>query len=171
MPSVNITLTRDALAPGLLRSVVRELIDEFLDCHGGARTREVRSLTVSARVVEIDADKYFICGDVAEKPRYEIEFVTFPNVLDAPTKQRLAERATEIVRRADSFPSIEEDDRIWCFFREIADGDWASGGVIYTSRDVVRWLARRSQTNRRRKEPAAAEVEIQSSRAALEAPV
>jgi phenylpyruvate tautomerase PptA (4-oxalocrotonate tautomerase family) len=152
MPSINITLTRDALEPSVLRSVVRELIDEFLDCHGGARTRDLRSLTVSARVIEVDADKYFICGDVAEKPRYEIEFVTFPKVLEAETKRRLAKRAAEILRRADSYPSSEEDDRIWCFFREIADGDWASGGTIYTSREVVRWLARRAQEKRQRKD-------------------
>jgi len=148
MPSVNITLTRNALEASILRSVVNQLTDEFLDCHGGARTRAIRAQTVSARVIEVDADKYFIGGDVAEKPRYEIEFVTFPNVLNSETKSRLATRATEIIRSADRYPSSIEDDRIWCFFREIADGDWASGGTIYTSREVVRWLARRAQEKR-----------------------
>lgn len=145
MPSVNITITKNALAPDVLRSVVREILSAFLDCHGADRSREIRSRITSARVIEIEPEHFFIEGDVALRPRYEIEFVTFLDVLNAQAKALLAERTTAILRAVDPCPPRPEEHRIWCFFREVADGDWASDGKIYTSREVVRWMAQRAR--------------------------
>ncbi len=148
MPCVNLTMTKGGLPPATLRSLVRELVDAINELDGTPRTRTVRRAITSARVIEIEPDHFFIGGEVANLPRYELEFVTFHNVLDAKAKQALVERATELIRVAEGRRLFDEDQRIWCFFREVVDGDWASDGRIYKSRDVVRWMARQVREKR-----------------------
>ena len=102
MPSVNITLTKNALPPESLRDVVRQILKVFVELHGAPRTRELRSEITSARVIEIEASHFCVGGDIAERPRYEIEFVTFQDVLDPSAKRQLVEKTTSILRSADS---------------------------------------------------------------------
>jgi len=90
---------------------------------------------------EHPANKLYVAGQVMPKPHYRIEVTVMDGMMTQEIREQIADDMTHKVLKVEggAFNPMNAS-RIWVIFHNITNGNWASGGRLYSLQELMNYI-------------------------------
>ena len=125
MPMIDLFAPQGAIPTNALSLLAGRIVTAVHAEEGYPGSRFAASVSWTF-VHEIPAGQLLVGTAPSDAPVWRVEIATPAGSLDASAKSRLGREIARLVLAAEGSPA-GAPGRVWCLFRDVADGDWLAG--------------------------------------------